>query len=104
IPVRNVKAAQAYYHEVFGFDIGWELPSGELGAVSKGEIVFFLRLKESGFDAITQWVFCEDLESVYQQLQSASANITEPIQTKPWNLRQFAVEDQDGNVFYFHAG
>jgi len=32
----------------------------------------------------------------------AGANIVEPPETKPWGLRQFTVEDLDGNRFYFH--
>jgi len=30
------------------------------------------------------------------------ANIVEPLEKKPWGLRQFAVDDLDGNRFYFH--
>jgi len=29
-------------------------------------------------------------------------NIVEPLQKMPWGLRQFTVEDLDGNRFYFH--
>jgi hypothetical protein len=30
------------------------------------------------------------------------ARVIEPPEKKPWGLRQFTVEDLDGNRFYFH--
>jgi uncharacterized glyoxalase superfamily protein PhnB len=30
------------------------------------------------------------------------ARIVEPLEKKPWGLRQFTVEDLDGNRFYIH--
>jgi len=31
------------------------------------------------------------------------ARIVEPLEKKPWGLRQFTLEDIDGNRFYFHC-
>ncbi|WAC14617.1 hypothetical protein [Dyadobacter pollutisoli] len=31
------------------------------------------------------------------------AEITEEIENKPWGLRQFAVRDLNGHLFYFHC-
>jgi hypothetical protein len=28
----------------------------------------------------------------------------EPLEMKPWGIRQFTVNDLDGNIFYFHHG
>jgi len=36
-------------------------------------------------------------------MDSCGAKITEPLERKPWGLRQFALEDIDGNRFYFHC-
>jgi uncharacterized glyoxalase superfamily protein PhnB len=33
---------------------------------------------------------------------AGGANIVEPLEKKPWGLRQFTVKDLDGNLFYFH--
>ena len=48
------------------------------------------------------WVYAEDIDASYQELKSLGANIVEPLEKKPWGLRQFTVEDLDGNLFYFH--
>jgi uncharacterized glyoxalase superfamily protein PhnB len=47
-------------------------------------------------------VFAENLDATYQELQALGANIVQPLEEKPWGLRQFTVEDLDGNRFYFH--
>src|SRR2546427_9291327 len=35
--------------------------------------------------------------------ESSGSKIVEPLEKKPWGLRQFTVEDLDGNRFYFHC-
>jgi uncharacterized glyoxalase superfamily protein PhnB len=47
-------------------------------------------------------VFAQDIDATYNELKSLGSNIVEPLQTMPWGLRQFTVEDLDGNRFYFH--
>ena len=48
------------------------------------------------------WVFAAEIEATYEELRSSGARIVEPLEKKPWGLRQFTVEDIDGNRFYFH--
>jgi uncharacterized glyoxalase superfamily protein PhnB len=48
------------------------------------------------------WVFAADIDATYAELQSRGARIVEPLERKPWGLRQFTVEDLDGNRLYFH--
>jgi uncharacterized glyoxalase superfamily protein PhnB len=43
-----------------------------------------------------------DIDATYQELSALGARIVEPLEQKPWGLRQFTVEDIDGNRFYFH--
>jgi len=47
-------------------------------------------------------MFAPDLDATYHELRSSGANIVEPLEKKPWGLRQFTVEDLDGNRFYIH--
>jgi uncharacterized glyoxalase superfamily protein PhnB len=48
------------------------------------------------------WVYAPDIEAIHAALHDSGANITEPLQEKPWGLTQFTVEDLDGNRFHFH--
>jgi uncharacterized glyoxalase superfamily protein PhnB len=103
LPVADVERAQKHYRDALGFEIGWLYPGKEIGAVSRDEMgpIFFWKRKQP-FEPAVHWVFAEDIDASYQELKSTGANIVEPLEKKPWGLRQFTVQDLDGNLFYFH--
>jgi uncharacterized glyoxalase superfamily protein PhnB len=78
------------------------LPGGEIGAVSREGTAIFFRRPAQPFEPAIHWVFAENLDATYEELRSRGARIVEPPENKPWDLRQFTVEDLDGNRFYFH--
>jgi hypothetical protein len=65
-------------------------------------VAIFFRKPKSPFEPGVHWVFTEDIDASYQELQSLGANIVGPLKKKPWGLGQFTVEDLDGNLFYLH--
>src|SRR6266571_5022121 len=93
LPVADVERAQQHYRDALGF---------EIGAVSRGDVAIFFRKRKPPFEPAVHWVFAEDIDASYQELKSSGANIVDPLEKKPWGLRQFTVEDLDGNRFYFH--
>ena len=103
LPVADVEKAQEYYRDVFGFDIGWLYPGKEIGSVSRGNVAIFFRRRQEPFDPAVHWVFAEHIDATYEELRSSGSKIVEPLERKPWGLRQFTVEDLDGNRFYFHC-
>ena len=104
LPVADVEQAQQYYRDVLGFEIGWLYPGKEIGAVLREDGTLFFRKRTPPFEPAIHWVFVEDIDGAYQELKSSGANIPDPLETKPWGLRQFTVMDLDGNLFYFHNG
>jgi predicted enzyme related to lactoylglutathione lyase len=104
LPVVDVERAQQHYKDALGFEIGWLYPGKEIGAASRGKVVIFFRKRRPPFEPAIHWVFREDIDASYQQLQSSGANIVDPLERKPWGIRQFTVQDLDGNLFYFHNG
>jgi uncharacterized glyoxalase superfamily protein PhnB len=104
LPVEDVERAQRYYRDILGFEIGWLYPGKGIGAVSRGDVVIFFRRTDPPFAPTVHWVFAEDLDESYAELKGSGANIVEPLEMKPWGLRQFTVADPDGNRFYFHHG
>ena len=104
LPVADVERAQEYYRDVFGFEIAWLYPGKEIGAVTDDNATLFFRKRALPFEPAVHWVFAEDIDVTYQELKASGAKIVDPLETKPWGLRQFTVEDLDGNVFYFHHG
>jgi len=102
LPVADVEQAQEYYREVLGFKVEWLYPGGDIGAVSRGDVAIFFRKRHGPFEPAIHWIFAEDVDATHDELKSLGANIVHPIEDKPWGLRQFTIEDKDGNRFYFH--
>lgn len=103
LPVEDVERAQQHYREALGFEIGWLYPGGDLGAVSRDDVAIFLRRRTRPFEPAIHWVFAEDIDTTYEELRSLGARVVEPLEEKPWGLRQFTIEDIDGNRFHFHS-
>jgi uncharacterized glyoxalase superfamily protein PhnB len=102
LPVADVERAQQHYRDALGFEIGWLYPDKEIGAVKRENVAIFFRKRKLPFEPAIHWVFAEDIDATFQELKSSNANIVDPLELKPWGLRQFTVKDLDGNVFYFH--
>ena len=93
LPVADVESAQQHYRDVLGFEIGWLYPGKEIGAVSRGDMgPIFFRKREPPFEPAVHWVFAEDIDASYQELKSSGANIVDPLEKKPWGLRQFTIK------------
>ena len=102
LPVADVERAQEHYRDALGFEIAWLYPGKEIGAVHRDRAVIFFRKRKPPFEPAIHWVFAEDVDAWYRELQSSGASIVEPLEKKPWGLRQFTVSDLDGNLFYFY--
>lgn len=103
LPVADVERAQQHYRDALGFKIGWLYPGNEIGAVSRGAATIFFRRRSEPFEPAVHWIFAPQIDATYDELRSSGARIVEPLEKKPWGLRQFTVEDVDGNRFYFHC-
>ncbi|MEM1163221.1 MAG: VOC family protein [Pseudomonadota bacterium] len=102
LPVRDVEAAQIWYRDKLGFKIEWLYPSGDIGAVSHGETAIFFRRSDAPIPPATLWVFAEDVDAAYADIQATGVDIVDPIANKPWGLRQFTFQDMMGNRFHVH--
>jgi uncharacterized glyoxalase superfamily protein PhnB len=103
LPVADVERAQGHYRDALGFEIGWLYPGKEIGAVWRSDMgPIFFRKRVRPFEPAIHWVYAEDIDASYAELKRLGANIVEPLEKKPWGLRQFTVKDLDGNLFYFH--
>jgi uncharacterized glyoxalase superfamily protein PhnB len=103
LPVEDVERAQQYYRDALGFEIGWLIEGGEMGAVSRDNMAIFFRKRQRPFEPAVHWIFAAEIDAAYAEMRERAARITEPLEKKPWGLRQFTVEDLDGNRFYFHC-
>ncbi len=104
LPVADVERAQQYYRDTLGFEVGWLYPTKDIGAVTRRNVTIFFRKRQPPFEPAVHWVFAEDVDAAHHEMKASGANIVDPIEDKPWRLRQFTIEDLDGNRFYIHGG
>ncbi|MBV9007680.1 MAG: VOC family protein [Verrucomicrobia bacterium] len=101
LPVSDLEIARSYYCDKLGFNKAWALP--EIAAVSRnGDAAIFFRLSSLPITPQSHWIYAEDLDGTFAEMQMAGAMIVEPLSVKPWGMRQFTVRDPDGHQFHVH--
>ena len=75
LPVADIERAQQHYRDALGFEIEWLYPGKEIGAVSRDKVTIFFRKRKPPFEPVIHWVFAEDIDASYQELQSLGANM-----------------------------
>jgi uncharacterized glyoxalase superfamily protein PhnB len=111
IPVTNVDVAAEYYAKVLGFSVDWGNDRGGIGGISQGDCRMFLTnatfRSVHGPDApVIVWLNLssrQEVDQLFERWSRSGANVVEPVEDKPWNLREFRIADPDGNqlrVFY----
>ena len=111
IPVTSVDKAAEYYVKVLGFSFDWGHDDGGIGGISQGNCRMFLtnapfRAVHGPNAPVIVWLNLDskqDVDDLFERWREAGAQIVEPVEDKPWNLREFRVADPDGNqlrVFY----
>jgi uncharacterized glyoxalase superfamily protein PhnB len=111
IPVANVDTAAEHYVTVLGFSYDWGDDAGGIGGISQGDCRMFLtnaafRAVHGPKGPVIIWLNLnskQEVDELFERWTHTGANIIEPLEDKPWNLREFRVADLDGNhlrVFY----
>ena len=102
LPVEDVENAQLYYRDKLGFEISWTYPDKSIGSVKRGDLAIFFAKANSTIVPNIHWIFSENVDLSYEECLNSGADIIEHIENKPWNLRQFAIRDLNGHIFYIH--
>ena len=102
LPVDDVERTQIYYKEVLGFEILSTYPDKSIGAVGREKTTIFFSKTNRSIEPNFHWIFAEDVDLTYAEFKISGADIIEDIEDKPWNIRQFAIKDLNGHIFYIH--
>lgn len=110
--VRNVRQAAEYYRDVLGFSLDPETgvfqptgdePGGVYAIVKRGAVWVHFQIRrgelpERKRQSIERdvYVYVDDLDSLYADLQRRGAVITQPPRVAPYGLREIEVEDLNG--------
>ncbi len=105
LSVANLRASQAYFHDVLGFKLDWDHGDpADFGSVSRGDAVLFMcegcPFRAGGWTMI----FARDVDALHEELRAKEAIIVMPPTDMPWGLREMKVADPDGNILRFATG
>ncbi len=102
LAVTDVVESQHYFRDRLGFQVEWHNEAGRLGAVSHGKCALFFRQTDGEIHPSVHWIFTLDIDAAYNELVERGADIVDPVEDKPWGLRQFTVRDLNGHIYHFH--
>lgn len=103
--VRDVLASVAYYRDVLGFDVAFTY--GEpvfYGGVERGDVLIHLQAasdttRQCGQGAIN--IFVTEVDALYESVKARGANLLIAPGDRPYGLRDFSLNDPDGNRLTF---
>jgi predicted enzyme related to lactoylglutathione lyase len=108
VPTNNIAEAQLFYERVLGMEADDTVPS-RLYFHCGGVILALIDWSSEGRGAFSPacenlYLAVEDLMAVHDRAVSAGAQITSPIEVRPWGERSFYCSDLDGNRLCFVDG
>ncbi len=95
--VRSVSESIAYYTNLLGFKLDWQVEESGFAAVSRGRCHLFLCEGDQGHFGTWVWIGVEDVKTVFDEYRVKGAKIRHPPSNYPWAL-EMQVEDLDQNV------
>lgn len=98
--VANVEASMRHYTEVLGFSEKFRF--GDYAGVQYGDVQIHLSGPQStnkrqvGQGGI--YIFCDDVDAYYAEISSKGARTQAPPKDYEYGMRDFVIEDPDGNL------
>lgn len=103
--VNDVMKSIAYYRDVLGFDVVFTY--GEpvfYGGVQRGDVTIHFqaahRTKRIAGQGAAN-IFVTEVDALYAELKARGAQITQPPGDRPYGMRDFDLDDPDGNHLSF---
>lgn len=97
-PVGDLARAVDFYQRTLGFEVRVQAPEYGLAVLGSGDISLAL-LAGSAAGPASAYLEVADVEAVFEACQAApDADVTGPLTTRPWGLRDFGMHDPWGNM------
>ncbi|MBX3281451.1 MAG: VOC family protein [Acidobacteria bacterium] len=108
LAVKDLAVSAAYFIDKLGFERNFTVPGWEFlmfgdFKVMLGECSDALWAHETGDHSYFAHCLVENVDEVYEELQTREADIIHRIANKPWGLREFSVRTPDGHRITFGA-
>ena len=98
LPVADLDTALEFYTGRLGFALDWR-SADDLAVVGNGVVSLFLRKKSDDACGPSRVILnTDDADALFSAWTAAQVAIVDPIETKPWGMREFTAHDPDGNL------
>jgi uncharacterized glyoxalase superfamily protein PhnB len=108
LAVRDLRTATDFYMNVLGFardfgdeSDGWSWLSRDDFRVGLGECQGATPASELGDHSYVAYVTVDDIDEFHAELVSRGAPVRAAPETKPWGMREFALQTPDGHRMTF---
>ena len=99
--VPDVAATADYYRKVLGFESDPDGASPEYTVVWRDNASVHLTPGEQAPSGVRIFFWVKDVDALYEQVCERGAEIEMPIETRPYNIRDFAICDPNGVLLVF---
>ncbi len=103
LAVPSLERSSAFFRDVLGFEIreigdpGWRMMVRDACQIMVGECPDALLPSSLGDHAYFAYLVVADVDAFYQQVMAAGAQITQPVASQPWRMREFGLRTIDGH-------
>jgi len=102
LPVRDVAAAQSWYRDVLGLGVNW-IWNDDFGSVGQDCVELFLYESDEPHPVCVS-IFVDDVDAVFASCREHGGEIVSELEQKAWNVREFTIQDPDGNLLRIGTG
>jgi catechol 2,3-dioxygenase-like lactoylglutathione lyase family enzyme len=100
LTIEDMEKSLAFWRDRLGFSAAtWGEPP-TFAIVQRGTVSFGLATRAVSRNW-TAYVYVQDVDRLYGELLALGVPIADPPETRPYNCREFVVDDPDGNMIAF---
>ena len=103
LAVPDLSRSAAFYRDVLGFDIremgdaGWRLFVKDGCRIMAGACPDAMPASELGDHSYFAYLVVDDVDGYCAQVIAAGGEVTKPLRTEPWGMREFGIRTVDGH-------
>lgn len=106
IAVPDVRRSADYYANVLGFEVmtilpGWRFLRRDECIIMAGECPDALSPSALGDHSYFAYLEVAEIEKLFASVVSNGADVTKPLRTEPWEMREFGIRTIDGHRIMF---
>jgi len=107
LAVQSLPDAANYYESVLGFQIhevgddGWRIFERDGCQIMAGHCPDSIPAKDLGDHSYFAYLVVDSADRYYDEIVERGADITKPIQSEAWGMREFGIRTNDGHRIMF---